>query len=725
MPNPANNSNAVKPSPALKKTASTAPVGGGTAGGSGTAGRSGATAKRNAAVGSGAPVGGGTAGGSAGQSSNPIQRRTTGQSGTPGQNGNQVKSETPVLKFEDVEKKAAKAFFALKAKSKKEYNNKTECEKVKCKRSNGQWGGRFLQEREHIEHQALFKLAQEAPKGAHLHIHLNACLEPKVLLELAASDELKHNMYISVDLQDPEKVEHLVAVRKAEKTKKDKEEELAKKNGKPVPPATPPTHDCPEPLTDANIDKAKFQFHFLKHNWRKTCSVFDPKYCGRIGPTEKPDDEAYHVMKFTDFLRDFHTKIRHPPKPNEPKEKGYQGPLPKLCMDWLIHKLVFQENEVRFTEVEKETANKTEPAAIARQWALFNTRTQMMKGLFMAEFAYRKYLRGLFSSFDKDKIQYAELRPNFMAANSVIHTSKSYRKPIKKNDKETGEFEYDPKEMMGNREIMRMIIDEFEDWQGKHPEATFKSMKVIMCTPRSPGYPIRFIRATVQECFKMKQEDDFKPWIAGFDFVGPEHEGRMLSDLADDFATWVPEAKRIGLKWILHCGESYYDKDVRDKEGKVKEGNLKFALNHLEPHRLAHGYAIKKANLSAQHMKQLQDCCIETCPSSNEILGLAYNAKYAAVHWLKSKEIPCSVSCDNPTLFNSTLSHEFYQVTVGNDKFGLMEWKELMMDSIEHSVWNGKDDKVKAMVLAEWQAQYKKFVYMIKDKYSYLLEETS
>lgn len=43
----------------------------------------------------------------------------------------------------------------------------------------------------------------------------------------------------------------------------------------------------------------------------------------------------------------------------------------------------------------------------------------MMKGLFLAETAYRKYLRALFSSFDSDKIQYAELRPNFMKANSV------------------------------------------------------------------------------------------------------------------------------------------------------------------------------------------------------------------------------------------------------------------------------------------------------------------
>lgn len=159
-------------------------------------------------------------------------------------------------------------------------------------------------------------------------------------------------------------------IRKADKIKDEAAKAKAKENKQPEPPATPPKpNNYPEPLTDANIDKAKFQFHFLEHNWGRTCSLFNPKYCGRIEATDKP--ETYHVMKFTDFLQVFHTKITRPPKPNEPKEKGYQGPQPKLCMDWLIHKLVFQENEVKFTEVEKETANKTEPAAIARYVTVF------------------------------------------------------------------------------------------------------------------------------------------------------------------------------------------------------------------------------------------------------------------------------------------------------------------------------------------------------------------
>lgn len=114
------------------------------------------------------------------------------------------------------------------------------------------------------------------------------------------------------------------------------------------------------------------------------------------------------------------------------------------------------------------------------------------------------------------------------------------------------------------------------------------------------------------------------------------------------FTKFKEDYEKAGLKWILHCGESLYDKPEFEKQTK---GNLKWALDNLDPHRLAHGYAIKKINFSQEHMTKLRKCCIETCPSSNEILGLAYDARFAALHSLRSKGIPCSVSCDNPTLF--------------------------------------------------------------------------
>ncbi|RMI99765.1 hypothetical protein CDV36_015973 [Fusarium kuroshium] len=46
-------------------------------------------------------------------------------------------------------------------------------------------GDHFLSNRELIDRTELFKVAQRMPKGSHLHIHFNACLQPDVLLGIA------------------------------------------------------------------------------------------------------------------------------------------------------------------------------------------------------------------------------------------------------------------------------------------------------------------------------------------------------------------------------------------------------------------------------------------------------------------------------------------------------------------------------------------------------------
>lgn len=85
---------------------------------------------------------------------------------------------------------------------------------------------------------------------------------------------------------------------------------------------------------------------------------------------------------------------------------------------------------------------------------------------------------------------------------------------------------------MDNWKIMDMIIDEFEKWKGAHPGATFKSMKVIMCTPRSIGYGIQYIRETVQECYDMKTDKGLKyrDWIAGkWNHLAQKQKGANVS----------------------------------------------------------------------------------------------------------------------------------------------------------------------------------------------------
>lgn len=190
-------------------------------------------------------------------------------------------------------------------------------------------------------------------------------------------------MYISVNLQDAKKVEKIVDIRKKKaaeaKAKTEEAKEKAEKQGLPAPaPVRPdPTENpYPEPLTDANIGKAKFQFHFLPFRWPRTRSVFDPNYHGRVEATEKADDKTYDVMKFTSFLRTFDDHIKKDSDPNLKNvdakyDESYKGHLPKRAMDWLIKKLVFQEGEVEFTEDPKEKAKGTEPAAIKRYVTIF------------------------------------------------------------------------------------------------------------------------------------------------------------------------------------------------------------------------------------------------------------------------------------------------------------------------------------------------------------------
>ncbi|KAG8670018.1 hypothetical protein FPOAC2_09360 [Fusarium poae] len=58
-------------------------------------------------------------------------------------------------------------------------------------------GDHFLSNKHLIDQTSLFKVAQRMPKGAHLHIHFNACLAPHVLLNLAKEMD---RMFITSDV---------------------------------------------------------------------------------------------------------------------------------------------------------------------------------------------------------------------------------------------------------------------------------------------------------------------------------------------------------------------------------------------------------------------------------------------------------------------------------------------------------------------------------------------
>lgn len=115
----------------------------------------------------------------------------------------------------------------------------------------------------------------------------------------------------------------------------------------------------------------------------------------------------------------------------------------------------------------------------------------MMKGLFNYEEAFRQYTRAVLKDFVDDNIQYAEIRPNFMASNILKRRDGSIQ--------------------AGNRRTVEIIIEEYERFQDEKHGGYFAGLKIIYCTPRS--FSNEQIEDALQECLEFKQ--DWPAWIAG------------------------------------------------------------------------------------------------------------------------------------------------------------------------------------------------------------------
>lgn len=201
-----------------------------------------------------------------------------------------------------------------------------------------------------------------------------------------------------------------------------------------------------------NFERCAIQFSILAHDKAKEKS----------GVLYGENYQSGNAMRFGDFLEKF-------PKDYPRAENGY---------DWLLKKLVFNEDEAHG---ELQTSYGA--------WEKFNARTRMMKGLFNYEHVYRIYTRELLKDFLKDNIQYAEIRPNFMPNNQL--------------------WTDDGAAQIDNEGIMKIIIEEYEDFQRETPN--FAGLKVIYCTPRS--FDRKKVETQLDECLAFKEK--WPPYIAG------------------------------------------------------------------------------------------------------------------------------------------------------------------------------------------------------------------
>ncbi|KAH8600425.1 hypothetical protein B0O99DRAFT_610663 [Bisporella sp. PMI_857] len=353
----------------------------------------------------------------------------------------------------------------------------------------------------------------------------------------------------------------------------------------------------------------------------------------------------------------FHTQFSYR------KEDGsvLQGTV--AAEEWLVSKMHISEQEVHHT-----LHNGLDI------WENFSYRTQMMKGLFAYESAYRNYTRACIEDFIKDNIQYAEIRPNFMASNSL------------KSD--------DGTRIIKNEGIMAIIQEELTKTKAKlrSEGKYFGGMKVIYCAPRS--FHSGEVKAALDECIELKQK--YPDLLCGFDLVGHEEKGNELRHFVPEFLDFRKKCDSLNLDvpFLFHCGETL------QVGGKI-DGNLYDAIL-LKSKRIGHGYALARHPLLMEIFKE-KNIAVESCPISNEVLGLTSSGAGHNLPILLANNVPVCINSDNATYYRSSLSHDFYQVMVSSEAMTLLGWKQLAKWSLEHSCMTHEELED---VTAQWERSW-------------------
>ncbi|KAK7606697.1 hypothetical protein JOL62DRAFT_586335 [Phyllosticta paracitricarpa] len=320
---------------------------------------------------------------------------------------------------------------------------------------------------------------------------------------------------------------------------------------------------------------------------------------------------------------------------------------------WVWGKMVLGEEEVYGT---KQTLNGI--------WARFNQATRCFKGLLNYESAYREYVRLAMLNMVKNKVMYAELRP--MLLDKALPT-------------DDGHGKIDLKRQM---EIVTEEIHAFKAALGETDIHKFPfGLKIIYCTPRS--IPKERMRSELADCIALKEE--FPDLICGFDLVGAEDRPNHIGFYAEELRAFMSlcEKKGLSIPFMFHAGETLLDTGGSPSSDPHCSNLYEAVL--LNSKRVGHGFSLLKHPRGFVDKFKANGICIELCPVSNEMLGLCQNVKQHPYPEILAAGIPCTVNADNPALFQANMSHEFYQVMVGDPTMSVHGWRQLAEWSLQHS----------------------------------------
>ncbi|PSN58687.1 cat eye syndrome critical region protein 1 [Corynespora cassiicola Philippines] len=334
-----------------------------------------------------------------------------------------------------------------------------------------------------------------------------------------------------------------------------------------------------------------------------------------------------------------------------------------IAESWIMEKMTLNEREVY------------DPAqTVNGVWARFNQATRCFKGLLNNESAYRWYIGKAIDSLIQDKVMYAELRP--MLLDKWIPTN-------------------DGKGRLNNTQQMQIIVESVAAKKVALRERNALDkfpfgLKIIYCTPRSISK--KRMREELKDCLDLKCR--FPDLICGFDLVGAEDRPNHIGYYRDELVAFrkVCEQHGLDIPFLFHAGETLLDTGG----SKCPSNSNLFDAVALGAKRVGHGYSLLKHSQLVKKFKlpKARDgpgICIELCPISNELLHLCRNIREHPYTSLLAAGVPCTLNTDNQNLFSNSMSHEFYQVLVGDPLMSIHGWKQLSRWSLEYSCLSPED----------------------------------
>lgn len=301
-------------------------------------------------------------------------------------------------------------------------------------------------------------------------------------------------------------------------------------------------------------------------------------------------------------------------------------------------------------------------------WKKFGSCFQVISGLLYTEPILRRALPRLFHQLNCDGIRYVELRSAFMQP--------WHRTGAEKPDSEFSHF-------------FSTFAEELASYTASQNGSNFWGARIIWST-------VRFlsdvdIKQSMLECIKLKLE--YPAVISGYDFVGSEDEARSLLDMLPLFFYFreqcqVAGVSEGGLPLFLHAGECLGDGDVPDLN--VLDAIL------LGARRIGHGFSLYKHPLLIDMCKE-RKILIESCPISNEVLRLTPSVMQHPVPALLSRGVAVSLNNDDPAILghgdeNNGLTHEYHQILLASENFGLEGLGTVAQNSIRWSAMQDEPD---------------------------------